>query len=90
MKGLKKGILLLALEIMLIANAVACPVCEKEQPEVLQGIAHGTGPQAQWDVWIVWIGSGIVGLTLLLSLKYLIFPGEKKPGHIKYQILNES
>lgn len=68
--------------------AVACPVCERNQPEIFKGITHGAGPESQWDYVIVWITVAIVLLTLFFSVKWLIRPGEKSDHHIKRFILN--
>lgn len=68
--------------------AVACPVCEKNQPKVLQGITHGTGPQGPGDYVIIWIAIIVVLITLFYSVKWLIKPGEKSTSHIKYFIIN--
>ena len=67
---------------------MACPVCEKNQPALLKGITHGAGPGSQWDYLIIFIMTGIVLGTLLVSLKYLIRPGEKNSRHIKNLVLN--
>lgn len=67
---------------------MACPVCEKNQPALLKGITHGAGPDSQWDYLIIFIMTGIVLGTLLVSLKYLIRPGEKNSRHIKNLVLN--
>ena len=67
---------------------MACPVCEKNQPALLKGITHGAGPDSQWDYPIIFIMTGIVLGTLLVSLKYLIRPGEKNSRHIKNLVLN--
>jgi len=64
-------------------KAFACEVCKKNQPEVLQDISHGTGAQANLDYFIIWSAVIIVGITLFLSLKYLIRPNESKREHIK-------
>lgn len=66
----------------------ACPVCEKQQPAMLKGISHGTGPQGSWDMIIIWISIAIVALTLFFSIKFLVRPGEKSETHIKRFILN--
>lgn len=66
----------------------ACPVCEKQQPSYLKGIAHGAGPENQWDLYIFWSMVVIVALCLFFSVKWLIRPGEKNPHHIKTKILN--
>ena len=81
--------LFLMLSLLVISNwALACPVCEKQQPKVLRGVTHGAGPQSQWDYVIVWIGVVIVLLTLFYSLKWIIRPGERSTSHIKQHILN--
>ncbi len=69
--------------------AVACEVCQRNQPKLLQNISHGTGPQAESDYYIIGISVIIVLLTLIYSLKYLLKPGEQNPGHIKNLILNQ-
>lgn len=66
---------------------IACPVCDKQQPKILQGISHGTGPGNQWDYVIVWVAVVVVLATLFYSVKWLIRPGEKSPNHIKNLIL---
>lgn len=68
--------------------AVACPVCERNQPGIFKGITHGAGPESQWDYVIVWVTVAIVLLTLFFSVKWLIRPGEKSDHHIKRFILN--
>jgi len=70
----------------LIANA--CPVCDKQQPKVLRGITHGTGPDSQWDYVIIAITVIIVLLSLFYSVKWILRPGEKSANHIKNLIIN--
>lgn len=67
---------------------VACPVCERQQPKVFRGIAHGAGPTNNWDYVIVWSIVAVTVLTLFYSAKWLIRPGEKSSNHIKRHILN--
>lgn len=69
-------------------SAIACEVCEKQQPAITRGFTHGGGPQSNWDWVIIAIIAIITVLTLIFSLKYLIKPGEKNSGHIKRSILN--
>ena len=71
------------------AAAWACDVCQKNQPAPLRGITHGTGPQSQWDLVIVWSAGIIVGITLFLALRMLLRPGEGHAGHIKRIILHD-
>jgi len=84
---MKKSILIILL--CIASNVIyACPVCEKQQPRILRGISHGTGPDSQWDYVIVCIGVVIVLLTLFYSIRWIFRPGEKSPNHIKQFILN--
>jgi hypothetical protein len=69
-------------------TAMACPVCERNQPAILKGITHGSGPDSQWDYLIVTIAVVIVLYTLFYSVKWLVRPGEKSESHIKRMILN--
>lgn len=66
----------------------ACPVCEKQQPEITQGLTHGVGPQSNWDWVIIAVITLITVLTLIYSIKYLIKPGEQNADHIKQSILS--
>ncbi|MDY0090291.1 MAG: hypothetical protein RBR78_07985 [Flavobacteriaceae bacterium] len=74
--------------ILLLQVANACPVCEKQQPKITQGLTHGVGPQSSWDWIIIAIITGITVLTFVFSLKFLIKPKEKNDNHIKRLILN--
>lgn len=86
-KGLS-AILLLLLSVA-GSNALACSVCEKQQPKILRGITHGAGPEGNFDYIIIWIMVAITMATLYYSVKWLIRPGEKSGGHIKRFILND-
>jgi hypothetical protein len=63
-------------------------VCEKQQPAMLKGISHGTGPQSSWDMVIIWVAIAIVAFTLFFSIRLLVRPGEKSETHIKRFILD--
>ena len=69
--------------------ALACPVCERNKPKVLQGITHGTGPSSNWDYVIVIVVALIAILTLFYSIKWLLKPDENNPDHIKYLFINK-
>lgn len=86
--AMKKYSLLIPLLLLRIA-ASACPACEKQQPKILRGITHGTGPDSNWDYVIVWAVVIITLLTLFYSIKWLVRPGERGAGHIKQLILND-
>lgn len=82
-----KKYLILILFFFANTPAFACSVCEKQQPGMLRGITHGTGPQSNWDYVIIWAIAVIVVATLFFSIKWLIWPGEKSGDHIKRTIL---
>jgi phage shock protein PspC (stress-responsive transcriptional regulator) len=68
---------------------LGCPACQQQQPKILRGITHGTGPQHQWDMLIVWVAVVVVLFTLFYSIKWMIRPGEQGQDHIKRFILKE-
>ena len=70
------------------SSANSCPVCEKQQPDVLRGITHGAGPQGNWDYLIVSVAAAIVVVTLFFSIKWLLSPGEMNEKHIKRIVLS--
>lgn len=74
--------------VLMAQMASACPVCEKQQPEITKGLTHGAGPQSNWDWVIIAVITAVTALTLILSLKYLLNPKEKNSNHIKRLILN--
>lgn len=73
-----------------IVQAIACDVCKRNQPELLQDISHGTGPQADSEYYIIGGAVLVVLFTLIYSVKYLLKPGERSPEHIKNMILKSS
>lgn len=83
-----KPILLTMLLCFFMVSIYACPACDKQQPKLLQGITHGTGPDGNLDYVIITIAVIIVLLTLFYSIKWLIKPGEQAKNHIKQIILN--
>ncbi len=74
--------------ILIPGNILACELCKKNQPKVLEGVTHGPGPQGDMDYIIIGVAIVIVGITLLLSLKFLIKPNENDPDHIKNIVLD--
>lgn len=83
-----KRLLIVLVLVFTTIGLFACPVCEKQQPAVLKGISHGTGPQSNWDMVIIWATVVIVVLTLYFSIKFLVRPGETSASHIKRFILD--
>lgn len=85
----KLSMIVLFMLTMSVQSVLACTVCGQNQPKALQGITHGTGPQSNLDFVIITVGVIIVSITLIYSLKFLIRPGEKQPGHIKNSVVDE-
>ncbi|MEO6134246.1 MAG: hypothetical protein ABIP35_03770 [Ginsengibacter sp.] len=84
---MKKLLLLFPLLFIALIN-YACPACEKQQPAILKGITHGSGPTSNWDYVIVIATALIVVATLYYTIKWLVSPGEKDSDHIKRTVLN--
>ena len=82
-----KIILSLFILISTIQRLYACEMCESQQPKILKNVAHGPGPGSNWD-YVITIVASII--ALVLSIKYLVRPGEKNPDHIKNSILNQN
>ena len=74
--------------VFVTAIGYTCPVCDKQQPKILQGITHGTGPESNWDYLIVWSTVIIVAFTLFYTIKWMVRPGEKEINHIKRTVIN--
>ena len=87
---MKMKALLIQLFALSLQIVSACPVCEKQQPKITQGLTHGAGPQSNWDWVIITIITAITVFTFIYSLKYLIKPDEKNTNHIKQSILSNS
>ncbi len=83
-----KKITALLVFLILPSVVLACPECERKQLDALKGVAHGAGPQQNWDYWIVGFIALIVVVSLFYSIKWLIRPGEKNDSHIKREVLN--
>lgn len=84
---MKKFIIFTLLMFAIQLAAIACPVCERNQPKALRGIVHGAGPESNWDYASVVLTAIIACITLFYSIKWLVKPGEKNSNHIKYSIL---
>lgn len=82
--------LLVLITLLLIQNlpSLACTVCKSQQPKALQGITHGTGPGGTLDYIIIGGAAVIVLVTLVLSIRFLVRPGETDPNHIKNLIIS--
>lgn len=87
---MKEQRLITVLFLFLGMETFACEVCKRNQPEPLKGITHGVGPTGNIDYIIIGVASVIVGISLFLSIKYLVRPKEKDVGHIKNIVLDEN
>ena len=85
-KTTMRRILTFLLLILLQITAFACPVCERNQPKVLRGIVHGSGPDSNWDFVSIGVTIVIAILALVYSVKWLVNPNENNADHIKFSI----
>ena len=83
-----KRLILFSIFSILNLKLLGCPLCEKQQPRILRGITHGTGPESNWDYVIISGAVIIVFFTLYFSIKYLLKPEETNTNHIKRLIIN--
>ena len=84
---MQKLFITLILMLMLPVQYLACDACEKQQPAFTRGITHGAGPTGNAD-WVIVTAMIIISLvTLVLSAKHLLRPGETDKSHIKHSIL---
>lgn len=84
-----KKILVLLVSFVFQQWAFACPACEKNQPAILRGITHGTGPDSNWDFVIIGVTVLIVTYCFTITLFRLLKPGENSKNHIKHLIFKE-
>lgn len=64
-------------------TALACDVCQRNQPKGLENITHGQGPNGLVDFIITWSAVVLVVIVLFFSIKFLVKPKESDPDHIK-------
>lgn len=83
-----KKLLLLIPVIAFSITSIGCPACEAQQPKILRGIVHGSGPTSNWDYVAGIVTLIIVIAVLFYSIKWIINPGEREETHIKRNVLN--
>jgi len=81
---IKKIILFGCFSLCALEQIIACEVCKRQQPEILQEVTHGMGPEGMIDYIITWSAAIIVGATLILSIKMLVYPNEPQSNHAKH------
>jgi len=87
-----KSITILSALVLLagLSPALACELCKKNQPKILENITHGTGPTGTLDYIIIWSAVVLVSITMILSIKFLAKPEETNADHIKNIVLNQN
>ena len=74
-----KKLLIVAIATLLLAlPALACPVCEKNQPKGFAGITHGVGPGGTFDYLMLYGAIAVVVLTFALFVRYLVRPDNRR------------
>lgn len=87
---MKRTALTSALIMLCFIQAFACELCKSQQPELLQDIVHGAGPQGPFDYIILWIAIVFVLATFVLSVLFLIIPDKFDKNHkIKFLPVEE-
>jgi hypothetical protein len=87
MSTVKMG-LTIVLSFLTQTAILACEVCVKQQPKMLRGITHGTGPQSSWDYVTVLFMAILVATSFFFCVKWILRPGENDKEHIKNSILS--
>ncbi len=82
------AILALTLVLQLPLEILACEVCQKNQPKILQNITHGTGPQSDLDYILIWTAIGVVIVSLAISIKLIIQPKDNRHEQIKNIVID--
>ncbi len=81
---------LLTLALVLVANVgtFACEACNQNQPKILRNITHGSGPQSNWDYFVVISMVLITVYTLYATIRcFVTRKTENKYNDIKNTIL---
>ncbi|HTI58940.1 hypothetical protein [Mucilaginibacter sp.] len=87
-KKIWTGMICTALLLLVGLPVVACEACKKQQPKLLQGITHGSGPDSNWDYLIVSIMVVITAYSFYAMIKCLAKSRDKAHQNIKTIILN--
>jgi hypothetical protein len=88
LKNIAIRIVLTALLLPVGLSAFACDACKKQQPKLLQGITHGSGPDSNWDYLIVSAMVIITLYSLYATVRCIIKPKDKNHLDIKNIIFN--
>ncbi|WP_040540045.1 hypothetical protein [Pedobacter arcticus] len=88
LKKYKSFLLTVLLMVTASLTTFACEVCNKNQPKILRNITHGSGPQSNWDYFVVIAMVLIAVYTLYATIRcFLSRKTESKYNDIKNTIL---
>ena len=88
----KYKVFLLTFSLVFLANVAsfACEACNQNQPKILRNITHGSGPQSNWDYFVVIVMVLITVYTLYATIRcFLTRKTEVKYNDIKNTILKQ-
>ncbi len=75
---MKKSLIAAIATLLLALPALACPVCEKNQPKGFAGITHGVGPGGTFDYLMLYGSIAVVVLTFALFFRCLVRPDSRR------------
>ncbi|MDQ2793626.1 MAG: hypothetical protein M3Y12_06410 [Bacteroidota bacterium] len=75
---MKTRLLTLLATLFLTLPALACPVCEKNQPKGFANITHGVGPGGPFDYVMLYGSIAVVAVTFILFFRYLLRPDNRR------------
>ncbi len=87
-KKMLKGMLCTALLSAASLPVLACEACKKQQPKLLRGITHGSGPDSSWDYVIVSIMMIITLYSFYAMIRFMAKSRDEVHQDIKTSILN--
>lgn len=86
---MKKNLLLLLVGLLLTWPALACPVCEKQQPKGFANITHGVGPGGWFDYAMLY-GSIAVVVLVFAGFFWLLLRPDSARNRARRQQLSFS
>ncbi|GAB3299406.1 hypothetical protein GCM10027511_14620 [Hymenobacter humi] len=75
---MKRNLFALLSCLLLALPALACPVCEKNQPKGFAGVTHGVGPGGAFDYVMLYGSIAVVVVTLMLFFRFLLRPDNRR------------
>ncbi len=84
---MKMRLLALLTTLLLALPALACPLCEKNQPKGFAGITHGVGPGGPFDYVMLYGSIAVVAFTFILFFRYLLRPDNRRNQARREQLI---